>query len=413
MSKIILDYIEPNSGQDVQINGNLIVTGNVNMSGNTSGDCIQDLWVQHLYGCDGSLNVTGDLNVTGSVSASTLYGNGSYITQDISDITLDGTDSSNTTQYLNYGINLIVSGDVSNYVARLPQTPVKGRTVTVINNSGISMILYPSMNGGIINGVVNGAYSVPSDNQAYTFTCYENPAPGSWSAPVVAATGQYDSGEITINLTGANWFTDFISASDPSRWTQASSFNSSTGWSYDGLNHPYYIYQAGDSVAWKPPVLWSYITKLTVYTNMTKYTQQTVGISHGRNINYYFPGSTINFLDSDYAESGNFGDPAYLGLNLKLSGTPITTGQTTGPTSGFTAHAGEPGTYWGELVYNTGGGQPYDIGDKFIQTGTFNIGFPQSATTADQWSSTYINVGFQPRFEGNGIKYRFLIDYIL
>jgi hypothetical protein len=413
MSKIIVDYIEPNSGQDVQINGNLIVTGNVNMSGNTSGDCIQDLWVQHLYGCDGLLNVTGDLNVIGSVSASTLYGNGSYITQDISDITLDGTDSSNTTQYLNYGINLIVSGDVSNFVARLPQTPVKGRTVTVINNSGISMILYPSMNGGIINGVVNGAYSIPSDNQAYTFTCYENPAPGSWSAPVVASTGQYDSGEITFDLTGADWFTDVISASDPTRWTQAGAFAGSTGWAYDGLNNPYYFFSAGNSVAWKPPVPWSYITKLTVYTNMTTLTQQTAGISFGRFLNYYIPGSTLStdFLSATNAQGGNFGDPAYLGLTSKLSGTPVTTGTTTGPTSGFTAHVGEPGTAWGELVYNAGGGQPNDIGDKFIQTAQFDFGY--GPTLADQWSSTYINVCFQPRFQGNGIKYRFLIDYIL
>lgn len=400
--------------------GSQLTNINSTFTGNTSGDCIQNLWVEYLLGCNGTLNVIGDVTVSGTLSANTLYGNGTNITQDITEITLSGSGSTTATTYLNYGINIVVAGDVNNFVARLPIIPIKGRTVTVINNCGISMVLYPSMDGGSINGVVNGVAIIPSDNRAYSFTCYENPAPGSWSGAFLAATGQYDSGEITCDIVGPDWFTDVISASDPARWVQSTGLYGDSGWAYKGLQNPYYFFYntspgpfpaAPNHVAWKPAIPWSYITKVTVYTNMTELTQQFFGISAGAAYNYYTPGSTAqaDWLSSTDAYGGNIGDPAYLYLTNILSGTPTTTGTTTGSTSGFTASTGEPGTVWGELVYNTGGGQPWNIGDKFIQTATF----PYGIGLADQWRTTYINACFGPRFQGNGIKFRYIIDYIL
>lgn len=480
MSIIIVDQIQPNNGSNLNLAGNVNISGNLNytgntsgncistmyvdtifgcnqellnspnliidtntvfsnnvtansfygdgsnltginseFTGNTSGDCIQDLWVEYLLGCGGNLNIVGDVNVSGSLSANTLYGNGSNITQDITQISLSGSGSTTATTYLNYGINIITNGDVNNFVARLPIVPIQGRTVTVINNCGISMVLYPSMPGGSINGVVDGVAIIPSDNKAYSFTCYENPAPGSWSGAFLAATGQYDSGEITCDMVGPNWFTNVISASDPARWTQSTGWYGGSGWAYQGPNNPFYFFYntspgpfpaAPNHVAWKPAIPWSYITKLTVYTNMTQLTQQAAGISAGAAYNYYNVGSTAlaDWLTASDSFGGNIGDPPYLYLTSILSGTPTTTGTTTGSTSGFTAHVGEPGTVWGELVYNTGGGQPFSIGDQFVQTANFpGIGL------SDQWRTTYINFCFQPRFQGNGIKFRFIIDYIL
>lgn len=447
MSKIIVDSLETNIGGPFQIDGDLSVTGSVNVSGadgitanafygngagltnlpqntftgNTSGTCIQDLWLEYLMGCNGSLNVVGDVNVSGYLSASTLYGDGSYITQQINQIELTGNDADSTTTYLNYGINIVVSGDVSNFVARLPLVPIQGRTVTVINNCGISMVLYPSMSGGSINGVVNGVAIIPSDNKSYTFTCYENPAPGSWSGPNITAAGQYDSGEITVDtFNGPGFLGDVVSASDPARVVVSEGFYGNAGWAYDGLNQPYYFVNTTNSsplfayVAFKPAVPWNQITKVTIYTNITRPVSSVFGITEGSFYNYYIPGSTASadFITAGNAFGGNYGSPSYFYFgNTFLSGTPITTGTTTGSTSGFTAHAGEPGTIWTECVYNAGGG-PMQIGDIFIQTNTFNFPLPVGTITADQWLTRYINLQWQPGYYGQGIKFRFIIDYI-
>lgn len=42
-------------------------------SGNTSGDCIADIWVQNLNGCDGTINVVSSMQVGGTVSATTFF----------------------------------------------------------------------------------------------------------------------------------------------------------------------------------------------------------------------------------------------------------------------------------------------------------------------------------------------------
>lgn len=90
-------------------------------------------------------------------------------------VTLQGTDST-TTARLVYGLNVISSSSASssNYCARLPLTIQLGRTISVINNSGVTIRIFPSEVGGKINGVIDGYFDISPNGTTYTFTCYES-----------------------------------------------------------------------------------------------------------------------------------------------------------------------------------------------------------------------------------------------
>lgn len=49
-------------------------------TGNTSANCIDNLWVKNLRACNDSINVFGGVNVSDSMSATTFYGDGSNLT---------------------------------------------------------------------------------------------------------------------------------------------------------------------------------------------------------------------------------------------------------------------------------------------------------------------------------------------
>jgi hypothetical protein len=80
---IIGPNIEMLSGNTINVglNSNLFVfdPDSYIFSGNTSGNCIPEIWVETLNGCDGLLNVGTDINVQGSISATTYYGDGSNL----------------------------------------------------------------------------------------------------------------------------------------------------------------------------------------------------------------------------------------------------------------------------------------------------------------------------------------------
>ena len=116
------------------------------------------------------------------------------------DAEVTGVSAGTTTTYLSYGVNVVTTADASNYSIRLPYPPVKGRTVTIINTTTIPIVVYPSITGGSINGVVDGSAVVPADGKGYIFTCWENPLPGawSWSPP---ASSQIVSSVLTLSHT--------------------------------------------------------------------------------------------------------------------------------------------------------------------------------------------------------------------
>jgi len=96
-------------------------------------------------------------------------------------VVMSGTSANTTTTYMAYAYNVITTATSSNYAARLPYPPIKGKSCVIVNLSGIPIVLYPSIAGGSINGIVNGSATIPSDGRPYTFFCYENPLPGAWT----------------------------------------------------------------------------------------------------------------------------------------------------------------------------------------------------------------------------------------
>ena len=91
-----------------------------------------------------------------------------------------GTDET-TTLVLDYGVNIITTSTALDYAAKLPQ-PVTGRSVKVVNTSGLAVSIYPSNIGGQINDLpIDQPALVPADGNLYTFVCIENPLPGEWS----------------------------------------------------------------------------------------------------------------------------------------------------------------------------------------------------------------------------------------
>jgi hypothetical protein len=155
-----------------------------------------------------------DVTINGNVTASgdlRFPNTGSGVVRPITSLIPNGTasynpSSTNTTAYSNYGINLITTATSQSYCLRLPQTPTKGKTVTIINNSGINVTVFPSMIGGDINGMIDGYTIIPSDGKSYSFDCYENPLPGGWSLSNSTTTGNVSiaTGEINWAFTSTS-----------------------------------------------------------------------------------------------------------------------------------------------------------------------------------------------------------------
>tara|TARA_R110001606_G_scaffold376872_1_gene535688 strand:+ start:397 stop:1533 length:1137 start_codon:yes stop_codon:yes gene_type:complete len=94
-------------------------------------------------------------------------------------LTTQGTDATTTSQAI-YGVNLIDTATAQAFATRLPDAST-GKQVTFVNTSTVSILVFPSVTGGKINGVVDGYASIPNDGTAYTFTCIQNPLPGAWT----------------------------------------------------------------------------------------------------------------------------------------------------------------------------------------------------------------------------------------
>lgn len=135
---------------------------------------------------------TSNASITGSYTGSFTGSLAGDVTQPVYSIVPNGTASfitgsnqinnTNSTAYLDYGINLIETITSQSYCVRLPLVPKTGKQVTIVNFSGGDLWVFPSVDGGDINGDVNGYISIPSNGQSYTFNCYENPLPGGWSS---------------------------------------------------------------------------------------------------------------------------------------------------------------------------------------------------------------------------------------
>ena len=142
----------------------------------------------------------------------------------VATLTLQGTTAATTSQAI-YGINVIDTATTSALATRLPD-PTTGKQTTFVNTSSMSILVFPSVTGGKINGVVDGYASIPNDGNPYTFSCVANPLPGAWvwSPPATgqiqlptisvahtngtgtSAWGVGKAGAQLINPAGANWY---------------------------------------------------------------------------------------------------------------------------------------------------------------------------------------------------------------
>ena len=109
-------------------------------------------------------------------------GNGGDATEPITvegNLELQGTSPATTSQAI-YGINVITGASSSDFATRLPE-PTTGRHTVFVNTSDRPILVFPSVSGGKINGVIDGNASIPNDGTPYTFYCIQNPLPGAWT----------------------------------------------------------------------------------------------------------------------------------------------------------------------------------------------------------------------------------------
>jgi hypothetical protein len=105
-----------------------------------------------------------------------------------------------TTSVAIYGLNVVTSASSANIACRLPVAQ-EGFSSTIINESDMNILVYPSAAGGSINGLIDMAATIPPDNTPYIFECINNPLPGAWTY-TAPATNQYVLPEIVIPHTG-------------------------------------------------------------------------------------------------------------------------------------------------------------------------------------------------------------------
>jgi hypothetical protein len=261
--------------------------------------------------------LTGNITASGDIRLTTA---GNAVVRPIIDLTPNGIATFNpntttTTAYANYGINVITTATATDYCLRLPQTPVEGKSVTIVNNSGINVVLFPSVIGGGINGVIDGVEIIPSDGKSYTFDCYENPLPGGWSLSTSPSTGNTSISTGVINWNyGATNSASIAYVNDSIKGLGGGTTNSNV---YDGLNiNPLY---AGDAYSWT----WGGNTYSYAYSKITPDTIPGVGVWQSINSIQISTNLTSSLANSFYSSFGiSMGKEVYYNNSTTLVWTP-------------------------------------------------------------------------------------------
>jgi hypothetical protein len=316
---------------------------------------------------------------------------GSNAVQVFDNLSANGTTIS-TTSVMSYGVNSFSTASGTAYATKLPQ-PETGRKSTIINNTGFTLLVFPSNVGGTINNLgASNPIVIPSDGVAYEFTCVENPNPGAWIV-TPPATAQLDLGEITVATVSSG--TRSISIADSSFFGVTTGVSSDAEWSEDGTNKPplFSSVQSGQTYYVNNPVQQiNGITKVKVYTNLSS-TQNIAGNSavlvrlvYSGQFTQYTVGSTAT---SDIVQSGQgvVGNPmiGIFGGNGQwtLSNSIGASSQAFAETS---TNVGDAGTRWGEFNYGTA----FLSNPSFSRLGTFYIGqLPELGTTSGTLYDTY------------------------
>jgi hypothetical protein len=251
-----------------------------------------------------NVTINGNVTASGDIRLTTA---GNAVVRPIISLVPNGTASfnpnlTNTTAYANYGINVISTVTSQSYCLRLPQTPTQGKTVTIINKGGMDVIVFPSVTGGDVNGVINGYFTIPSDGKSYSFDCYENPLPGGWSVTSnTATTSTITTGVINYNHTTSSGYIAFVNDSCKVSGSSLGSANT-----FNGLLSPQY--KTYKSTAWNGTSyigaqifsdavpaqnIWSSIDSIQILTNISYSScQANMSLLQGSNIEYYYAGTT-------------------------------------------------------------------------------------------------------------------------
>jgi hypothetical protein len=327
-------------------------------------------------------------------------------------VEMSGTTAATTTTYMQYAYNVVSSASTTNYAARLPNPPTKGKSTTIINTSPVPIVIYPSVTGGSINGVVNGSALIPNDGKPYVFFCYENPLPGAWTW-ASPATNQYDSGELVMNgLTSSVRYSGISSSTlitDPNNQSIDGTV------SYDGKNKPAItIGISPDSIPYGKLIGGGTGTRIKLYSNfITTYggTGFNVNIggtwsfSQSCTINYY------NKATGAYNENENGGSSVGTFCSLNDAVTQgIVSGTPSGVTGSCSAAIGDAGTAFIICDLTSTFFQNTKIGDTYIGDITIN------GIVYEQWVTRMIffkinTQNFTSIGTPQDYKLRFFIEY--
>jgi hypothetical protein len=440
MSTIQVNNIQPYSGDTLHLSSSITyISGALSVA--TSITSSGDLRFSNIG--------TGTINPVTNVSASGT-----------SSLNPIGFSTTNSDTYLDYGVNVIKYADAENYCIKLPQTPQKGKELTIINLSGAPIHIFPGIDGGSINGIINNSEMLPSNGIAYKFVCWENPLPGGWSVVSPPSPG----GIVQSDVIGGLYITQSLI---PSPWGNFSSIVSNnifvTGGAYTNMstaNTPYSninsqllgaeLGSIGEALTWitptqSPEIAWRKINSITVYTNLqstdngtydsflrfsltsavsvrayaagtfTQYPpiqsvynnfitntlipfRQSVGID----IPYIDSAAVVTLSQSDPSLSNNTVPGTLVPINPSY--TPLTLADFTGNLS---ANPGDPGTTYYNIDVNPNA--YYGKGAGLIYLGTVN----DINGAHDMYSLSIFGLTFfHPKeLYINGLKLRFVINY--
>ena len=383
-----------------------------------------------LFNTVGNILTTDNIEVSSNITSSgdlrfTTAGNA--VVRPIIDLVPNGTASynpniTNTTAYANYGINLITTASLQSNCFRLPQTPVKGKTVTVINNSGINVIVFPSVAGGEVNGIINGYAILPSDGKSYSFDCYENPLPGGWSLSNSPTPGNtsISTGEINwAYISSSSQIITYVNDSIKATGGGISAYPPNLGpyitnqyqagnyvWSSGGNSYTYTFSQyLPDTIPGQG--VWKSIDSLQIQTNITGALANSFDFSYsqGNNNELFYSPNNPNYDPNDIIPPWSiYQSPSYLSFNANVrnpwfASRPGTQGNFNGSGGGGVAPSTTsivPGTFTPSLA------SPYtsdNIGDPGTLILTIN-NFPAYLNSVGlRWvGRNFIGTFYHPSF---------------
>lgn len=280
-----------------------------------------------------NVTINGNVTASGDIRLTTA---GNAVVRPIISLVPTGTasfnpNSTNTSTYSNYGINVISTVTSQSYCLRLPQTPTQGKTVTIINKGGMDVIVFPSMAGGDINGIINGYFVIPSDGKSYSFDCYENPLPGGWSVTNIVGVNATISTDVIdwdykhITASNITFVNNSCKISGSSGVNSSNTYNSLPDIQYKTYTHISWNggqYLGGKIFSDAVPTqnIWSSLDSVQILTNISYSScQGYIRLTLGANLEYYPQGT--NSITTPYM--GYYSPQSGVSASLALFNTNV------------------------------------------------------------------------------------------